>query len=179
MDVVQDDDQRSFARERLEQPAEAPGDLLRRGDALTERRAESIRSELGVAVLAEGRSQVADLRGDLRERPVGDPLPVGEAAADQNACLGALDELARETRLADPGRADDGCELRRARLDRTRERALQRLELVLPANEGRRDRAGRCPESVEGPLRRREVHPRTGRSCPNRQRSWPENVGDS
>ena len=53
----------------------------------------------------------------LRQRPVGDPLAVGEAAPGQHggALAVALDQLGDQPRLADPGVAEHGDELARVR----------------------------------------------------------------
>jgi hypothetical protein len=91
--------------------------------------------------ISEDASQVAELVDDLGQRPVGDPLAVGEAASDEDARLRALDELAHEPRLADPGRADDGRELRLALACGTLQRLLEERELMRTADEGRVDRA--------------------------------------
>jgi hypothetical protein len=133
VDVVHDDDQGVFACKRLEQLAKAPCDLLGRSGRLagSERGADARGGELRFAVASQPGSHIADLRDDLGKRPVGDPLPVGEAAADEDLRVGALDQLARESRLADPGRPDDRCELRRAFVGRASERALQPLEFFL------------------------------------------------
>ena len=87
VDVVEDDDQRPCARDRLVQLAEAPGDLLRRRCRLgrPKRGGDPRGGKLGFVALSECGPQVAHLRDDLAERPVGDPFPVGEAATDEDA----------------------------------------------------------------------------------------------
>jgi hypothetical protein len=144
VNVVEDDDQRLRARECLEELPKAPRDLLGRGGRLggSDRRGNTRGGDLGVTAVSEHASHVVHLRDDLGERPVRDAFPVGEAAADEDARLRALDQLAREPRLADPGRPHDRRELRRALVDRAGERALQDLELRLAADKRRSDRTG-------------------------------------
>ena len=65
------------------------------------------------------------LANDVRERPVGDPLAVGEAAAvvPQDGLgepVHVLVELPQQARLADPGLAGDRHQTRGTELDRRR-----------------------------------------------------------
>ena len=104
VDVLDDDHERPFAREVLEEPADRPEHLLlgrslgrqadRRGDPRREQRRPS-----ALAVEQRARSwraprrrvSVSSMPGapadDLADRPVGDPLAVGQAAAAQDRGL--------------------------------------------------------------------------------------------
>ena len=78
----------------------------------------------------------------LAERPVGDPLPVGERAAltppDQlRIGVGEPEQLPDEAALADPRHADERDELGRALAASPRERAREQRELVITADERR------------------------------------------
>ena len=117
LDVVEDDDERSG---RLEQLAEGPGDLLtRRQDVLAEERADGLR---GLRLHLD----VCQLLDDLDDRPVGDPLAVGKAAAANHAHPGLGDHLGRQPRLSDPGRPEHGHQLA-ARSSRARSQALRNV----------------------------------------------------
>ena len=98
LQVVEADDERRLL---LEQLAERPRDLVRarRPVALAEQR-----SQRGRGLLVGG--QGVELLHDLDDRPVGDPLAVGEAAPADDACLDAVERLRDEARLADAGVAD-------------------------------------------------------------------------
>src|SRR5439155_16930155 len=84
---------------------------------------------------------------DLLERPVGDALAVGEAAADDDARprLDLRDELADEPRLADPGRADHGRDEAVAGLHPRVEAAPQRGQLAPPTHH----RGARAPAQAQ------------------------------
>ena len=88
-------------------------------------------------------------------------LAVGQrAAGEHRRALEAVDELAREPALADPGLAVDRQQVRAAVADDARERVLQQLELELAADEGRRDRgcaADAVADAGELPHRQRVV----------------------
>ena len=94
VEVVEDADHRPLPRLLLEQLAEGPRDLLRgrRRVRLPEERTE--RRARGVL-----RGQRAELFHDLDDRPVGDPVPVGQAAAAQDAGVHPGEELRDEPRL--------------------------------------------------------------------------------
>ena len=146
VDVVDDHDERLLARGF----GEEPGDRLRR---LVPRRrslghAEQLRDPWWTerAGLAGG-ALVADpgqLADDLRDRPVGDALTVGEArsAQDRRPIGYPGRKLGDESRLADPGVADDGDEPKAG--GRRPELALEPRELVLTAPERARGRRGRA-----------------------------------
>ena len=96
LDVVEHDDERRLL---LEQLAERPGDLLRRRARLrlAEQRTDRRRGR------RIGRQHV-ELLHDLDDRPVGDPDPVGQAAAANDPRLDRGERLRREPRLADARR---------------------------------------------------------------------------
>ena len=120
LQVVDDDDLRALGRTRLEQPAERE---LRLG----RRRADD---RVGLD---------ADRDEDLDERPVGDALAVGEAAAaeDVGRVADALEEVGDEARLADPGRAEQREEPARAVGDGVLVVAPEPLPLALATDERR------------------------------------------
>ena len=131
--------------------------------------AASIRTAASSASLASLKrgTDVADLRRDLLERPVRDPLAVGEATPDEDARLRAPEQLAREARLPDPRRPDDRRELRRSGLRRpTASARLEQLELLLPADERRGDRARERRDTSSHAARAPERR-EPARSCPS------------
>ena len=162
MQVLEDEHRRTLFRDRLEElppGREAPGAVAARLSVPAEpdqgpealehpRRAFGFEpahrlGELPLGLL--GRVGLEDPGVRLRhlgQRPVGDPLPVGQRAAlapvDQLR-LGVyhLRELVDEAALADPGHADEGHELRRAFFSRTREGVPQQVELAPTADERR------------------------------------------
>ena len=75
----------------------------------------------------------------LAQRPEGDAVAVGEAAAanDARARAGTGDHLARQPRFADAGIADQGDEPRRATLRDLAQRLVDRLQLLLAADDRR------------------------------------------
>lgn len=89
MDVVEDDDQRLLPRERFEELAEPPGDLLGRGGdpGGSERGGDARSGELRIVVVSQRRAGIAQLGDDLGQGPVGDPVAVGKTAADEDARL--------------------------------------------------------------------------------------------
>jgi len=91
VEVVEDDDQGRRGGQRLEELPEAPRDLLGSGrrPGRAERHADAERREVGVRAGAQRLAQVADLVDDLGERPVGDSLPIREAAADHDGRVNA------------------------------------------------------------------------------------------
>ena len=124
--VVEDEDERLLARDRLAEAPKQPGDLGRR-----RRRLGIQRCEDGVAFLALRR-----VGENLAQRPVRDALAVGEAASpERRHALRAARELGHEARLPGTGRADDDLRAGGAAIDRALERPAQRGELPLPADE--------------------------------------------
>src|SRR5581483_9090281 len=83
------------------------------------------------------RRKCTELLEHLDDRPVGDPLAVGEAAAADGAGADLGERLGDEARLADPGVADDRDQLA-ALLDlRALPGSPDQGELVLAADEAR------------------------------------------
>ncbi len=117
VDVLPEDDQRPVRRVRLEQLARGVGDLV---DGAFQ---EAL--EIRVSEPAE----------NLDERPVGDPLAVGKAAADDDARVGGADELLRQSCLADARRAEQREEVARALRRRDRVRLAEQAQLTLSPDE--------------------------------------------
>ncbi len=120
LQVVDDDDLRTLGGTCLEQTAERDARLLgRRGDDVV--RVDPERSK------------------HLDERPVGDPVAVGEAATAQDVrgVADALEEVGDEARLADAGRAEEGEEPAGAVGDRVFVVAPEPLALALATDERR------------------------------------------
>ncbi len=148
VDVFHDDHEWPAPRDRFEELADRPPGLLR-GDAAGCEAGSSCdlrRDELGLLVrstAARGRGQ-RRLRGRSGEpprylchRPVGDPLPVGKAAADGRrrhvAKIGA--ERPDEPGLADTRGPDDGDEPRRRGRSDLVEGLAQQSQLGLTTDE--------------------------------------------
>jgi hypothetical protein len=106
-----------------------------------ERGFDAHRGELGVARALERGADVSDLGCDLLERPVRDPLAVGEAPPDEHARLHTPEQLPREARLPDARGADNRRELRRSGAEGRSDRLLELLQLRPTSDEGRRDGA--------------------------------------
>ena len=87
----------------------------------------------------------------LGHGPVGDPLPVGQATADEDlrGPADATQELLDEARLPGTGGAEDGEQQARPVLHRALERTLEVFELALPADDRRRERSRRRRRSRE------------------------------
>ena len=147
LQVVDDDDLGPLRRPGLEQPPEGELRLGRR------------RPDDGVGL-------DADRDQDLDERPVGDPLAVGEAAAAEDVRRVAypLEEVRDEARLADPGRAEEREEPARAVRDSVLVVAPEPLPLSLASDE-------RCLEVARERTRRRRA-PR-GAGTPRPARTSP------
>jgi hypothetical protein len=163
--VLEDEDQRLHVGELLGPLQRGPRQLLRcplalRGAQHAERDGEEVGDGLALAAhaqLLEGavrRVVVRDAgaRLDHRgERPVSHALAVRQRpAGEDRRALDALDELGDEARLAEPGLAVDGDELRAPVAHRSRECVLEELELRLAPDERRLHRA---PGGVEHPKR--------------------------
>ena len=108
--VVEDDDEWTSLRERLEVATARPLRLLLgAGDAVEANRCGNpVRDEIVPGDRRDRRPIRAGGRSDdLRERPVRDPLPVRETPADDETRIVAepLDELADEAGLADSRRS--------------------------------------------------------------------------
>ena len=138
VDVVEDYDERPPPRERLEQAARGPCDLVR---AAGGGRLEPFR-DCGRIRLAGQRGFDAGARRiseaalhELRERPECDPLAVRQAAASDDVGAETADELGGKPRLADPGRPGERNECRPARTHDALERLRELCELVGAADE--------------------------------------------
>ena len=139
LDVVEHDDEGTLLRERLEQPAHGPVELvgarawLGAADGLED---APVR-DLPVGLAAEHAVEV-DVAHDLDEGPVGDPVPVRETAALEHLRFsGGRDQLGREPGLADAGLADDRDDPARTVCDRALELGRERVQLRGPADERR------------------------------------------
>ena len=109
VDVVEHGDDRPLGRDRLEQLAKRPRDLVGRGRAaVSENRGQRLRRN---RIQLDSRPVRLELLQHLDHRPVGDPLAVGEAAAANGGRVRSGEELRHEARLPHPRRADDGHEL--------------------------------------------------------------------
>ena len=94
MDILDHEDMRSCAGQGLEQPAERRQRLLRRPVDVDEpkRRRDAVGDERTVILTMHQRTErltgviPSCLTNHLAERPQRDPLPVGQAAADQSGC---------------------------------------------------------------------------------------------
>ena len=80
---------------------------------------------------------LAGERLDLGERPVRDPLPVGQAATGEQRCVDAVLELSNEPRLPDPGGSEQRELVGNSLGDGMVVGALELGELVFPADQGR------------------------------------------
>ena len=152
LDVVEDDDDRLLARERLEESPERPERLLLRHLAVAEtdgggdlrchqlgvrlpaQAAGEARAELGDRVVVRHLRQLTD---DLRDGPVGDALAVREAAplGDERVARHGRDELADEPRLPDSGGPDDRDDVAGAIARHPLVSLLQQPELVRAADQ--------------------------------------------
>ena len=135
LDVVEDGDERLFGRDRLEQLAERPRDLVRRRRAaLAEQRGERVG---GNGVELDSRPLRLELLQHLHDGPVGDPLPVGEAASADDCRVGGGQEFGREARLAHPCRSDDRDQLAARPAARPLPRLGERCQLPLAPDQRR------------------------------------------
>jgi len=184
--VLDADDQRPAPGQGLEQPADRPGRLLGRhpGIHLAQRRCDALGRQRPLA-LAPQQGREAGLNvlarepaHDLAERPVGCAFAPVETPADRGRRLSVDtgEQLAGESRLADPGRPEHGDESTRAARCHLFQRLAQPGQLALAPDEravepaGDRFRVGSEPEQpprgVPGRLGVRrpfEQSPRPGR----------------
>ena len=149
VDVLEHDDERALARERLEQHPHRPEELVDKVVLLREPECgrEALEHRLVVAddpgeLLERRRGVVVDdargLSHRLRERPERDSPPVGEAAAAEDVRL-ALDragELGHEARLADARVGEQRHEPAGAISPRPPELALEERQLALAPDQG-------------------------------------------
>ena len=168
LDVVEDANEWLLGRPGLEQLAERPRDLVRGGGhvSLAEHGFEGFRSRA-----VHERLRIWNLLDDLDDRPVGDAVSVGKAAApDDGSSVERGHELRDQPRLADSGRAEDGDEMAGSFGRCGLEGVLEELQLPVAPDHGRVPAAGECGgvrvhrhESVRGerlrlPLRLERRH---------------------
>ena len=130
--------------EQVRQPRLDPRALVRVEDVLGQREPKLVPRGRGLLVLGDAAAHPHH----LRERPVGDPVAVREAAAAMperlaGEAVDVLLELPRQPRLADPGDAVDEHELRAALVGGGVEELLDESQLAVAADE-RRLEAGRA-----------------------------------
>ncbi len=171
--------------------AAACSSVLRKAQAISSAARRRLRSspssERIAAAAASSGGSTSELLQHLDDRPVGDPLAVGEAAAADDRRLDRSQALRGEPRLADAGIADDRDQLAallrpahapmplggaraRAHGRRTAPRAAAPARRA-PAAAGRREPARPCPSArAARPARRRPRRERArasaGRSAP-------------
>ena len=141
--------------EELREPRLDEAPLLRVGDVLLERRAQLLEGRDGVVVLGDAAAHAHH----VGERPVGDALAVGEAAASMpvrqlREAVEVLVELPGEPRLADPGDARHRDEVCLSLLGGGVEEILDLAELPVTPDErrlepGRLERAARARDDPE------------------------------
>ena len=134
LDVVEDAEQRFLCGFRFEELPESPRDLVgcRRPVSLSQHGLE----RLPGGGLDEG-VRVRDLLDDLDDRPVGDPVAVGETpAAHDRRPVDRRQELRDQPRLPDAGRAQDGEEIAGAFAGDVVEGVAEELQLAVSADHG-------------------------------------------
>ena len=165
VDVVERDDQRPLPRDRLEQAANRPERLARRGRSFcpADDLGDTLRDLLRVFRAGEQRRDPRHRRfgcgllDDLGDREIRGAGAVRHTTADEDArlALGRLDELAREPRLADSRFAEDGDDAATIVLARALECGPKPAQLPLTAHERRietaLDRGRTRDELVETP----------------------------
>ena len=129
LNVVEDKDERGLL---LEQLAERPGDLLRRRPRLRLPQERADRRRGGRI-----RGRRVELLQHLHDRPVGDPRPVGQAAAADDRRLDHRQRLGRQPRLAQTRVGDDRDQLAAPLRQRPRPGLAQQRQLALAADEDR------------------------------------------
>jgi hypothetical protein len=134
--IVEHADDGPFPSFLFKQLAECPGDRLRVRFrlALPEQRADRRRG------LVPLRDRVELLDG-LDDRPVGDPVAIGKAAAARDLGVETAKELGRQSRLADAGAPKDREQLAGAVLDRSSEGDVELGQFVLTSDHRRRSRS--------------------------------------
>ena len=161
LQVIDDEDQRPAAGEGLEHLPHRPEGLLGRDRLARRLNSSAARGGRGIVV---GRRLLEQPAGAerLHERPPGQPVAVGQAAAgrDGRRAVDRLQDLGHQARLADPGGAEHGEQLARAIGDRLMESVEQPPPLALAADHRRAralsppPRVGRDRQQPEGLERR-------------------------
>ena len=146
LDVVEDHDDGPLPRERLEEPANGPRDLLRsRGIGHTGQLGDPVGDRVPVFVVLQQRRHVVSERlrrcrgeptcrllHDLQDGEEGRSLTVREAPAPIDGGLGHVDEeLLDQPRLAHSGRPEDGHQATRRIGDGSFERVPEQGECAL------------------------------------------------
>ena len=142
VNVVEDQDQRAAAGERLREAPHGAERVFARHDFFV-RQSDCRRHGVEqTSCLGIGRKHLAqlgvgrDLLEDLDEREVRYPVAVSEAAPTQHDRVTLrIDELENEARLADAGRPEHGEELTRAVAHRSGVRLDELLQLAAAADE--------------------------------------------
>ena len=198
VDVLEHEHERLRIRELRGPLPRRPRDLLLRALALDGlEHARGVREQVGDGlVLAAGAKLlerladglvVVDACGDLDhlgERPVRDPLAVGQRSAlEHGRALERLEELPREAALADAGLAEDRDEVRAPVAHDARVGVLEQAELDVAADQrgleardaraaverGRAHATPRSARSARAPARARRPRPRSGRASAGRR----------
>ena len=132
---------RALSPDRVEHPRRKSEELAHGGVAAAE--AELLRRRVERVVVGDPGCHLHH----LRDGPVRDALAVREATARENRrALDAVDELAREARLADPGGPVDRHEVDARVPAGACKRVVEKLELFLAPDEG--DRDGQPPTDI-------------------------------
>ena len=159
MDVVELHDERADPRHSLEQFPHGPERLLNGVGGIGEPdgRSHVLGNGSGVGIAGDERFDLGlglpglILLGDaggllhrLGERPEGDALPVRETPRPGHSgpISDTAGEFQRQSRLAEPGLTDDGYEMARALGAGSVQRGPQEQQLLLPADDGRRETTG-------------------------------------
>ncbi len=143
VDVLDADDERALPGERLEHAADRPERLVGRlGRRALERTAHPPSDEVAVGLRGDGledRLLAADRPDEVVERHEGEAVPVRQAAGREDAGLvpDRVEQLAREPRLADAGRAVDRDDPARLLAHDLGVLAAEVRELSRPADERR------------------------------------------
>ena len=144
MDVLEHHDDRSLARQRLEEAAHGPEHLTGRGSAVRRFRemSHALRNQRRLVVpLQQGENRRAGplwsgLPDDLGERKERRAVPVRHAATHEGQLTGARRELPSEPALPDAGFAEHGHNAAPALRLHACECGLEPSQLVVSADEG-------------------------------------------
>ena len=147
VDILQDDDERPFARNELEEPPHCPEQLLRRSGSAAAEHVETLEYEGGVGVVAHRFRHAlfaTETLDELRQRPESDPVAVGETATRGDCRVRADlgDEFRHEARLPDPGRPNHRHQPALPALRARRQSVSEHAELAAPPHQRRVPPAG-------------------------------------